>query len=172
MQQKVAEEMDSIFGDSDRLATIQDLNDMKYLERVIKETMRIYPPVPVIGRYTSEEVEIGGYTIPKDCYVGLHLFSIMRDPDHFPDPSKFDPDRFLPDVSSKRHPYAYIPFSAGPRNCIGQKFALLEEKAVISAVLRKFKVKSVQRVEDIHLRAELILRPNDGLKLILENRKN
>lgn len=111
--------MELIFGDSDRPATIKDLSEMKYLERVLKETMRIYPPVPIIGRISSEDVEVGGYLIPKNTFISIVIIMVMRDPAHFPNPAKFDPDRFLPEVANKRHPYAYIPFSAGPRNCIG-----------------------------------------------------
>lgn len=125
VQEKIAEEMDSLFGGSDRPATIKDLNEMKYLERVIKESMRMYPPVPFIGRITSEEVEIAGYQIPKNCFINIEIFKILRDPDHFPNPEKFDPDRFLPENSNSRHPYAYIPFSAGPRNCIGKQMRYL-----------------------------------------------
>lgn len=113
--------METIFGDSDRSATIKDLNEMKYLERVVKETMRLFPPVPIIGRITSEDVEIGGYQIPKDCFISIEIYKIMRDPKHFPNPMKFDPDRFLKENTNTRHPYAYIPFSAGPRNCIGMR---------------------------------------------------
>lgn len=184
----IHEELDAIFGVSDREATIQDLSDMPYLERVIKETMRLYPPVPFIGRISSEDVEVAGYKIPKGCYIGIEIFNIMRDPDHFPNPEQFDPDRFLPENSKHRHPYAYIPFSAGPRNCIGkyfnqrlrkwtfnnsitgQKFAFLEEKAVVSSVLRKFRLKSADKPEDINLVSELIMRTDDGLKIYLEKR--
>lgn len=125
VQEKIAEEMELIFGDSDRPATIKDLNEMKYLERVLKETMRMYPPVPIIGRIASEDAEVGGYIIPKNTFISIMIFMVMRDPAHFPNPAKFDPDRFLPEVANKRHPYAYIPFSAGPRNCIGKSLFIL-----------------------------------------------
>lgn len=120
MQKLVFEELHSVFGDTDRPATIQDLNELKYLDRVIKETLRFYPSVPLMGRVSSEDVEIAGYQIPKNTFIAIHVHEIMNDPDHFPNPEKFDPDRFLPGNSSNRHPYAYIPFSAGPRNCVGK----------------------------------------------------
>lgn len=162
-QEKVMEELDNIFQGSDRAATINDLNEMKYLERVIKEALRLYPSVPFIGRQLENDFEIGKYVVPAGTQISLNLFHMHRDPEQFPDPEKFNPDNFLPEVTKNRHPYAYTPFSAGPRNCIGQKFAILEEKMVISTVLRNYRVESTQKKEDIVLLAELILRPEKGL---------
>lgn len=124
MQKRVFDEIDAIFGDSDRPATIHDLNNMTYLDRVLKETLRIYSSVPYIARVLSEDVSFDNYKIPKNCYVGIDIYFMHRDPEHFPNPEVFDPDRFLSDNNQKRHPYAYIPFSAGPRNCIGKVICL------------------------------------------------
>lgn len=109
------------FGDSDRPVTLEDLPAMKYLECCLKETMRLYPSVPAIRRRITEEVQIEGYTIPVNTTVQLQIYAAHRNEEVFPEPLSFKPERFLQDQSIGRHPYAYIPFSAGPRNCIGIK---------------------------------------------------
>jgi len=170
IQEKVAEELEDIFQGEDRPTTMADLGEMKYLERVIKESLRLYPSVPFISRVLNEDIELEGYVLPAGCSVILQIYDAHRNLRDFPDPERFDPDRFLPENSKHRHPYAYVPFSAGPRNCIGQKFALLEEKSVLSSVIRRYKIKSMETQQTIKPMSELILRPQEGIKLTLEPR--
>ncbi|XP_076453663.1 cytochrome P450 4V2-like [Babylonia areolata] len=170
VQDKVHEELDRVFGDSDRMPTMDDLKELKYLECCIKEALRLYPSVPYFGRTTTEEAKIGPYTLPEGVTAVIFTSCIHRDPRSFPDPDRFDPDRFLPENSSRRHPYAYIPFSAGLRNCIGQKFALLEEKSVLSAIFRHFRVKACQKRDELLPVGELILRPHKGILIELTAR--
>uniref|UniRef100_A0A182MYX7 Cytochrome P450 n=1 Tax=Anopheles dirus TaxID=7168 RepID=A0A182MYX7_9DIPT len=172
VQQRVYEEIESIFpiGD-DRPATMHDLNELKLLERCIKESLRLFPSVSFFGRTTSEDIELGGHHVPAGTIVGIHAYHVHRDERFYPDAEKFDPDRFLPENTESRHPYAYIPFSAGPRNCIGQKFALLEEKSLVSSVLRRFRLTSVRTRAEQRIMHELITRPKDGILLHLEARK-
>ncbi|XP_049938560.1 cytochrome P450 4C1-like isoform X7 [Schistocerca serialis cubense] len=168
IQEKVFAELDDIFRtDPKRRPTTHDLNNMKYLEMVIKEALRLYPSVPAIGRRATKDIEIGSYKIPEGCLITLNIRHTHRDPDHWPDPERFNPDNFLPERVQGRHPFAYVPFSAGPRNCIGQKFAILEEKTVLSYVLRNFRVETVDRLEDLKLIGELVLRPMNGVNLRL-----
>lgn len=169
-QEKAYQELQDIFGDSDRNISLEDLNKMKYLERCLKEALRLYPSVPFISRRLAEDVEIGGYKIPKRVELVIHIHDIHRDPEQFPNPDTFDPDNFLPERCVKRHPFSYIPFSAGPRNCIGQKFAIMEEKTVLASVLRAYKFKSVESVSEIKTVSELILRPSVGLFMKFESR--
>ncbi|KAF7381517.1 hypothetical protein HZH66_013911 [Vespula vulgaris] len=165
IQNKVHEELDYIFSDSNESATTKEISQLKYLDRVAKEALRLYPSAPGFLRKLSEDVKIDDYIIPKGCVVALSSFGTHRHPDIWPNPEEFNPDRFLPENSKGRHPYSYIPFSAGPRNCLGQKYALLEEKFVLTAILRKWKVKSVQKQDNIKFYGALILRPSEGIYL-------
>lgn len=162
IQAKVHEELDSLFGDSDRPVTMGDLREMKYTENCIKEALRLFPSVPFLARELREEAVINNYRIPVGTTVMVVTYRLHRDPEQFPEPETFDPDRFLPENVAKRHPYSYVPFSAGPRNCIGQKFALMEEKIVLSSIMRHFRVESTTRREDLRILGELILRPENG----------
>lgn len=92
---------------------------LEFLDRVVKEILRLYPSAPLIARELMEELEINGVILPVGTSLSLLVYDLHRDPNHFPDPLRFDPDRFLPDLVEKRHPFAYLPFMAGPRNCIG-----------------------------------------------------
>uniref|UniRef100_A0A1A9WU68 Cytochrome P450 n=1 Tax=Glossina brevipalpis TaxID=37001 RepID=A0A1A9WU68_9MUSC len=170
-QERVVEELESIFGDDrDSPATMKNLLDMRYLECCIKDALRLFPSVPMMGRNIEEDVQIGDYLIPAGTTALIMTYMLHRNPRTFPKPEQFNPDNFLPENCIGRHPFAYIPFSAGPRNCIGQKFAILEEKAVISTVLRKYKIEAIDRREDLTLLGELILRPKDGLRIKITER--
>nr|XP_022915869.1 cytochrome P450 4C1-like [Onthophagus taurus] len=170
IQEKVYEEVKNVLHDKKVPTAISELNEMRYLECCIKETLRLYPSVPNIGRSIVEDITLDGYRIPKGSDCIIHIFDSHRNPEIFPNPEKFDPDRFLPENSIKRHPYAYIPFSAGPRNCIGQKFAMYEEKTLLASIIRSFKILPVDTMDSVKLKFELILRPVDGMKIRLEKR--
>jgi cytochrome P450 family 4 len=100
--------------------TYDKLQEMKYLEMVIKETLRVHPSVPMIGRELNEPTEIGGVMVPAGVSITLMIYAVHHNPDVFPDPEKFEPERFIDDYELRKNPYEYIPFSAGPRNCIGE----------------------------------------------------
>ncbi|XP_065452869.1 cytochrome P450 4V2-like isoform X5 [Chrysemys picta bellii] len=169
-QKKVHRELDEVFGNSDRPVTMDDLKKLRYLECVVKEALRLFPSVPFFARTTSEDCHIRGFKIPKATEVVVVPYVLHREPEIFPDPEEFRPERFFPENSKGRHPYAYVPFSAGPRNCIGQRFAQMEEKAVLAIILRRFWVETSQEREGLGLVGELILRPNKGIWIQLKRR--
>nr|XP_002123140.1 cytochrome P450 4V2 [Ciona intestinalis] len=172
IQKKIHEELDAVFGE-DRGGTITNnqLQKLSYLERVIKECLRLYPSVPFYARVLSEDCKVGDYMVPKGTQTVIFAHTIHHHPYVWEDPEKFDPDRFLAENCVKRHPYAYIPFSAGPRNCIGQKFALMEEKVILSKLLHNYFVVSHDKKEDLVINGDLILRSSTPLNITLEARK-
>ncbi|KAJ8915088.1 hypothetical protein NQ315_014343 [Exocentrus adspersus] len=172
IQEEVLEEIVDVLGDSNKLPTYNDLMDMKFMERCIKECLRLYPSVPFIGRVTGEDIKTcTGYTIPKGTDINIYIFDLHRLPQYWKDPEKFDPDRFLPENIANRHPFAYLPFSAGSRNCIGQRFAILEIKAALCGILRKFKLKSIDTPQQIKFKSDLVLRPFNEVKVKFVLRK-
>ena len=165
-QNKVHEELDSIFGDDhDRQITTEDISKLKYLECCIKESMRIIPTVFMVGRQVINNLKIGEYNIPKGTTVNIDFYSLHHDPQQFPQPEKYIPERFLPENSSKRHPFAFVPFSAGPRNCIGQKFAFHEMKIILADILRNFQIKSLDPIDKIVYKVELVVRPKVPIRI-------
>uniref|UniRef100_A0A1I8Q1E1 Cytochrome P450 n=1 Tax=Stomoxys calcitrans TaxID=35570 RepID=A0A1I8Q1E1_STOCA len=160
-QEKCRQELANI-GDFSSL-TVFDFNKLDYLECVIKETLRLYPSVPFIARTCVAETHINGLILPVNSQVNVHIYDIMRDPRHFPDPSAFKPERFTPENSANRHPFAFVPFSAGSRNCIGQKFAILEMKAVMVALLQNFEILPVTKLEDLTFEYGIILRTSQKI---------
>ncbi|VVC90000.1 unnamed protein product [Leptidea sinapis] len=157
-QNKIFDEIQSIFGESNRLPITEDLNKMKYLDCCIKECLRLYPSVPFIARYLTEEIELSSFKIPANTICNIHIYDVHHRADIFPDPERFIPERFLPQNCRERHPYAYIPFSAGPRNCIGQKFAMLEMKTVLTGLFRKYRIEPVTKPSDLEFCADIVLR--------------
>lgn len=111
IQKKVMEEQFKIFGTSKRHATFNDTVEMKYLERVILESLRMYPPVPIIARKVNQDIrlETENYVVPAGCTVVVGTFLVHRNPDFYPNPEVFDPDNFLPERTQNRHYYSYMP---------------------------------------------------------------
>ncbi|XP_049530224.1 cytochrome P450 4d1-like [Anopheles darlingi] len=172
IQQKVFDEVRNIVGD-DRTqpVTMAMLNEMSYLDLVIKETLRLYPSVPMIGRKMYQTTEINGKIIPSGANVIIMPFFVGRSPKYYANPEKFDPERFNVETSAeKTNPYQYIPFSAGPRNCIGQKFAMAELKSLVSKVIRHYEILPPTEQWDESFIAELILRPEHGTFVRLKQR--
>ncbi|XP_014208573.1 cytochrome P450 4g15-like [Copidosoma floridanum] len=172
VQARVMEELNDIFKGSDRPCTFQDTLEMKYLERVILETLRLFPPVPAIARQLNQDVKLvsGDYLLPEGCTVVIPQYKIHRNKDHYQNPEVFDPDNFLPENTQDRHYYAYLPFSAGPRSCVGRKYAMLKLKVLLSTILRHYKITSDLTEQDFKLQVDIILKRSDGFMIKIEPR--
>ncbi|XP_035683437.1 cytochrome P450 4F4-like [Branchiostoma floridae] len=139
-QEKVQQEVEELLsGRDDDTIKWEDLNKLTYLTMCVKESLRLHGTVPLISRTTTEDTVIDGIPIPKDTYVGINIYALNHNPDVWgPDHMEFDPNRFQPDRIKEMDSHAFMPFSAGPRNCIGQAFALNEEKVLLARLLNKF----------------------------------
>lgn len=171
VQQRCLEELQQL-SDNDEDLSVFDFNNLVYLECVIKESLRLFPSVPFLGRNCIEDCVVNGLILPMNTQISIHVFDIMRDPRHFPNPTAFQPDRFLPENTVDRHPFAFVPFSAGQRNCIGQKFAMLEMKVLLVSILRSFRLLPVTKMEDVILEYGIVLRSQNIIKIKLQNRRS
>ncbi|XP_034479669.1 cytochrome P450 4p1-like [Drosophila innubila] len=152
---------------------INQISKLKYLDCFVKETMRMFPSVPGVGRQTVRETELAnGLILPARSQITIHVFDIHRNTKYWDSPDEFRPERFLPENSKDRHTYAYIPFSAGQRNCIGQKYAVLEMKTLLIVVLKQFKILPLENTKDFSFNAGLTLRTNNNIKVKFVRRKN
>lgn len=141
---KLLTELSEVVNDSDLELNQNVIGKLPYAQAILKETLRLYPPVGVLARQLGEDITVDGYKIRKGCDVRLMIQATHMDEANFSSPSQFIPERWIKgsetyskDEEKERHPYAYIPFSAGPRNCIGQKFAQLEAITLICMFVSK-----------------------------------
>ncbi|EAL40625.3 cytochrome P450 4g15 [Anopheles arabiensis] len=173
IQDKVIQELDEIFGESDRPATFQDTLEMKYLERCLMETLRMYPPVPIIARSLKQDLKLASsdIVVPAGATITVATFKLHRLESIYPNPDVFNPDNFLPEKQANRHYYAFVPFSAGPRSCVGRKYAMLKLKIILSTILRNFRVYSDLKEEEFKLQADIILKREEGFQIRLEPRQ-
>ncbi|XP_055846865.1 cytochrome P450 4d8-like isoform X2 [Episyrphus balteatus] len=171
VQEKLYEEICEILDkEEDNCISYRVLQELKYTEGVIKETLRLYPPVPVIARELLQDMSYDGGVLPAGSEILLGIWLMGHDADLFPDPEEFRPERHLLESSDRASSFSFIPFSAGPRNCIGQKFAMLEMKCVIMKIVQKFKLLPLG--EDVKPRMNLVLRSDNGFQMGLEHRKS
>jgi cytochrome P450 len=145
----------------------EDLFRLKYTRMVIEEIMRLYPPVWVLSRTTIDEDEIGGYRIPAGSEILIFPYITHRHPKWWTDPDKFCPERFLPENSSGRPRYAYLPFGAGPRTCVGLNFAMTEIQVVLALLLQRFRLEPASESDAVHLDPSVTLRPLPGVRVKL-----
>jgi cytochrome P450 len=169
VQARLAAEANEVLGE--RAAAFEDLARLRYTEQVIKESMRLYPAVPVLFlRQALADVEVAGYTVPRGSLVYVMQQIVHHDPRWYPDPDRFDPDRFAPGRVEQIPQYAYIPFGAGPHVCIGKDFALMEMTLIVATVLQHFRVELAPGHEEAIPELTMALRPRDGVHVRVQRR--
>jgi len=166
-ERRCHEEVDSVL--QGRLPTVEDVPRLRYVEMVMAESMRLYPPAWAMGRYARDDFQLGEFRLPARTTVLISQFVMHRDPRYFPDPLRFDPEHFTAEAKSKRAKFTYFPFGAGVRQCIGESFAWMEGVLVLATFLQKWSMRLVpgQRVEPQPL---ITLRPKYGMRMRVEAR--
>lgn len=164
--QKLLDEVWGVVG-VDRPPLAADLERMPYLEWVVKESLRLYPPAWTVLRRASSEFELEGYHLPAGTFVALSQYVTHRLPQYWSEPERFWPERFAPEHAEPREAFAYFPFGAGPRTCIGMPFAMLEARLLLAAILQRFTPHLAPGARVV-AQPLVTLRPLYGLPVVLE----
>ena len=167
VEAKLWDELKSVLGG--RLPTIEDLPQLPYANMVIKESMRLYPPVAIFGREAVEDYQLDGYEIPSGCVVMLSQWVMHRHPKYFDNSEEFIPERWENDLEKRLPRGVYIPFGDGPRICIGKGFAMMEAVLILATVAQKYKLKLVED-HPIVPQPSITLRPEHGIKVEITKR--
>jgi cytochrome P450 len=148
-----------------RLPSLEDIPRLPYTEMVGAEAMRLYPPAWAMGRMATEDVEIGPYRFPKGSFLFFSQYIVQRDPQYFPDPLAFRPERFTSEAKASRPKFAYFPFGGGSRQCIGESFAWMEAILVLATLAQRWRLKVIDR-QEIALQPKITLRPKFGIQIV------
>jgi cytochrome P450 len=159
--QKTQQEVDNVLGGA--RPDSESVENLVYLGQVISETLRIYPPIHIGNRKTAQDLDFQEYTIPAGERLMYSIYATHHAEEHWPDPEKFDPERFA--VGKKPEPYTYLPFGGGPRNCIGAAFAQVEAKVVLARILQRFELILIRHEVRQHMGATLEPRPGVFMKV-------
>lgn len=167
VERRLIEEMQAVLGD--RPATFDDVPKLVYSEMVVREALRLYPPVwALFAREALQDTELGGYRIPRGSQVFMFPWVTQRDPANFPDPLRFDPERFSAERIDQIPQYTWLPFGAGPHICIGLSLALMEMTLIIPTILQRFRPTfAPEQPHDVDPEPLLAIRPKGGLKMVL-----
>jgi cytochrome P450 len=164
VEARLLQELDSVLGG--RLPTAADIPCLVYAERVLKEALRLYPPVWSVARQAREALELGGHPIPAGAELILSAWVTQRDPRIFPEAGTFLPDRWEREPAS---PGAYFPFGAGPRACIGERFAMMELLLVLATIAPRYRLRLLTGYP-VEPWVTMTLRPRDGIRVRVEAR--
>jgi cytochrome P450 len=167
VEAKLHEELDRVLGG--RVPTVDDLPNLRYTNHVVTESLRLYPPAWGMARIAIEDTEIAGYPISKGCGVSLAQWVVHRDPRWFEAPLEFRPERWEGDLLKRLPRFAYFPFGGGPRQCIGNNFAVMEASLLLATLAQQFKISLVPGKEIIPA-ASITLRPKTGIWGKIEKR--
>ncbi|MBA3440276.1 MAG: cytochrome P450 [Pyrinomonadaceae bacterium] len=162
---KLHEELDRVLGG--KPPSDEDIPQLRYTEMILSEAMRLYPPAWTVGRLAISDTEVGGYMVPAGSLVLLSQYVMHHDERYYPDPFRFDPERWTPEAKGERPQFAYFPFGGGPRRCIGEGFALMEGALLLATLAQKWRMRLVPgHPVDIH--PLITLRPKHGMLMKLE----
>jgi len=166
-EQKFHEEIDRVLAG--RLPQTSDLPNLPYTEMIAKETLRLYPPAYGVGREAIEECEIGGFRVPRKTQIFAFQWATQRDPRFYESPEEFVPERWTTEFSERLPKYAYFPFGGGPRQCIGNYFAMMEIILLMATIGQRFKF-SMAPDARVELYPAMSLRPKNGIPVIVNKR--
>jgi cytochrome P450 len=167
VEARLHREIDRVLGG--RLPTLADLPNLPYVEKVVTEAMRLYPPAWIIGRRAIEDYPVDGYLVPARSVIVVSPYVLHRDPRFFPDPDRFDPDRWTPEFKASLPPFAYFPFGGGARRCIGEGFAWMELVLVATTIAQRWKLRLVPG-HPVVPQSVVTLRMKHGLQMTAERR--
>lgn len=167
VEEKLVQEVDQVLGG--RASTPADLPRLSYATRVLKESMRLYPPAWILARQAVRDVEIAGVMIPKRAFVTMSQWVMHRDSRYWIEPERFVPDRWTEDFERTLPKFVYFPFGGGQRVCIGSEFAMMEAVLFLTSILQRFRFKPDSDVFP-RLDASLSLRPRNGVRGVLTSR--
>lgn len=172
VQERVCVEIREAFPKLESPVDPENLKKLTYLDMVVKESMRLLPPVPLIGRETIEDLELNDIVVPKGVTLLINFFSLHRKKDLWgADADDFNPDRFSTANETQRHSYSFLPFSEGPRNCIGKHYAMLAIKTILVKFLTNYKVMTDLKYDELKLKADITLKICQDLLMKVEKRE-